>query len=95
MATKTIKVRSHMKGEDGPITDQSKVSKAYYWMVPVSVMDSDVFADALAKANVKIEYMGLTKTKKAHIAYREGYAEHYGLTFDNDDEVGLVLELPA
>ena len=95
MATKTIKARAFMRGTGTHITDQSKVSKADYWTMPVSVMDADIFEDLLSKAGVKVEFMGLSDTKKAHIGYREGYAEHYGLTFDNNDEVGLLLELPA
>ena len=93
MATKTIVARAYMRGSKDPITDQDKGLTADYWTMPVSVMDADVFADALTKANVKVEFMGKSKLGKAHVAYREGYREHYGL--DNDNTVGLPLQIPA
>ena len=94
MATKTIVARAFMRGNTEPITDSKKVASADMWTMPKSIMDKDVFADCLSKADVKVEFIGSSKTTGlAWVAYREGYSEHYGL--DNEDNVGLSLTIPA
>ena len=94
MATKTVVARAFMRGSKDPITDSDKVLKADMWTMPKSIMDKDVFADCLSKADVKVEFIGSSKNKGlAWVAYRKGYSEHYGL--DTEDNVGLSLTIPA